>query len=125
MNTVTRMIVLSAAAFFAVACSPEEGRGDASVAATPAERSDADSASGTDAGTVQLGSASGTITAIDPAGTITIDHGPLPALEWPAMTMGFAATPEQAGQVAVGQQVDFEFEMRGNKATITSIAPTE
>ena len=125
MKNVTRVIVLSAATFFAVACSPDEGRGEATVVEAPAEPGGADSASGTDAGTVQLGSASGTITAVDPAGTITIDHGPVPALEWPAMTMGFAATPEQAGQVAVGQQVDFEFEMRGNKARITSIAPTE
>lgn len=125
MKNVTRVIVLSAATFFAVACSPDEGRGEATVVEAPAERSNADVASPTDAGAVRTGSATGTITAIDPAGTLTIDHGPVPALEWPAMTMGFAATPEQAGQVAVGQQVDFEFEMRGNKATITSIAPAE
>ena len=36
--------------------------------------------------------ASGVVTAIDaPNGTITIDHGPVEALNWPAATMTFRA----------------------------------
>ena len=41
---------------------------------------------------MQSASAQGTVTAIDAeAGTITVDHGPVPAIEWPAMTMPFAS----------------------------------
>ena len=79
-----------------------------------------------DAADVQKGSATGTITALDPAtSTITIDHGAVSELEWPAMTMGFGATPEQVNQLQVGQRVDFDFEMAGSQATITRIEPVQ
>src|SRR3546814_1691553 len=36
----------------------------------------------------------GTVTAIDSAaGKITLDHGPIAELQWPAMTMAFDAPP--------------------------------
>lgn len=69
-------------------------------------------------------SASGTIEAVDAAaGKLTISHGPVEALKWPAMTMGFKATPEQVASVQVGQKVQFEFESQGMDGTITQIAP--
>lgn len=41
---------------------------------------------------------------------ITLSHGPIPALQWPAMTMGFQATKQQVpDDVKVGDQVDFDF----------------
>lgn len=69
-------------------------------------------------------SATGTVTAIDPAsGKITIDHEPVASLQWPAMTMGFKATPEHLASVKAGQKVEFEFESEGMAATITRISP--
>ncbi len=67
-------------------------------------------------------SATGTVEGIDvSAGKITIAHGPVDALDWPAMTMGFKATPEQIASVQVGQKVNFEFQSQGMEATITRI----
>ncbi|MGB7404787.1 MAG: copper-binding protein [Pacificimonas sp.] len=55
-------------------------------------------------------SADGTVTAIDDAaGTITIDHSPVPAMDWPAMNMAFTASEEQRASVAKGDSVTFEF----------------
>ena len=69
-------------------------------------------------------SASGTVEAVDAAaGKITISHGPVEALKWPAMTMGFKATPDQIASVQTGQKVQFEFESQGMDATITQITP--
>ncbi len=69
-------------------------------------------------------SATGTVENIDPAnGTVTIAHGPVASLHWPAMKMGFKATPEQLASVQTGQQVEFEFESKGRDATITRISP--
>lgn len=66
--------------------------------------------------------ATGTVDKTDAtAGTITISHGPVEALNWPAMTMGFKATPEQVASVQAGQDVSFEFTSSGMDATITSI----
>lgn len=77
----------------------------------------------TQAGAVRAGSAQGTVTAIDAeAGTITLDHGPVPAMEWPAMTMAFDATPEVRDEVAVGDTVTFEFEASDAGNQITSIS---
>jgi Cu(I)/Ag(I) efflux system protein CusF len=82
----------------------------------PATRPDPASAPGTAA------SASGTVESVDVvAGKITIAHGPVAALKWPAMTMAFAATPEQLASVKPGQQVEFDFVAEGMKASLTSI----
>lgn len=71
-------------------------------------------------------SATGTVQAVDAAaGKITIAHGPVDALHWPAMTMGFKATPEQVSSVQAGQKVQFEFESTGMDATITQITQAE
>lgn len=66
--------------------------------------------------------ASGTIKAIDmQKHRVTIAHGPVPALKWPAMTMGFKATPAQLARLRPGDQVTFEFESAGMQATLLSI----
>lgn len=42
---------------------------------------------------MRMASAEGNVMAVDDeAGTITIDHGPVPAVDWPAMTMAFDAS---------------------------------
>ncbi|AXI61335.1 heat-shock protein HtpX [Pseudomonas kribbensis] len=66
--------------------------------------------------------AEGTIKAIDATKhTVTIAHGAVAALQWPPMTMGFAATQEQLAGLTVGDRVRFSFRMEGSKATIVSI----
>lgn len=73
-------------------------------------------------GAAATAQASGTVKAIDSQkGSVTIAHGPVPAVKWPAMSMGFKATPEQLAQVQVGQQVMFEFKSEGMAATLLSI----
>ena len=64
----------------------------------------------------------GTVTAVDPAaGTITINHGPIPEVNWPTMTMGFKATPEQVGNVKAGDKIAFNFKLEGGAGEITAI----
>ena len=54
--------------------------------------------------------ASGTLQAVDrETGELTIAHGPVPALKWPAMTMDFEAPPEQLQELKVGDRVQFAF----------------
>jgi len=65
----------------------------------------------------------GTVTAIDKAaGTITLDHGPIPEANWPAMTMGFKAAPGLTDSVKVGDKVAFDLKLEGGSGEITAIA---
>lgn len=58
-------------------------------------------------------------------GTITLAHGPVPALQWPAMTMTFRI-PETVGQgVSIGDQVDFTFEAADGEPTVRSLTRKE
>ncbi|MFT4936377.1 MAG: Cu(I)/Ag(I) efflux system protein CusF [Pseudoalteromonas distincta] len=41
------------------------------------------------------------------AGSVTLQHGPIAALGWPAMTMPFKADPALLQGLKVGQQVSF------------------
>ncbi|HDZ56738.1 MAG TPA: copper-binding protein [Pseudomonas xinjiangensis] len=66
--------------------------------------------------------ATGTVRKINrEKGTVTIAHGPVPELEWPAMTMGFKATPEQLEKLNEGDEIGFEFTSKGMDSSITSI----
>jgi len=71
----------------------------------------------------QMAHAEGVIKALDAkAGTITLAHGPVQELKWPAMTMTFKlAKPELAKGLAVGKKVQFEFQSQGMTAVITAI----
>lgn len=52
--------------------------------------------------------ASGVIKKLDAkTGAITLQHGPIAALKWPAMTMAFKADPSLLQGLKVGQKVDF------------------
>lgn len=71
----------------------------------------------------KMGKATGTVTAIDPAaGKITLDHGAIPAVGWPAMKMGFSAKPELLKGIAVGDKVDFALTVNGSTAEVTQIS---
>jgi len=70
----------------------------------------------------KMGKGTGTVTAIDKAaGKITLDHGPIPEVGWPAMTMAFKASPKLLDSVAVGDKVAFEMTLRGSDGEVTAI----
>jgi len=55
---------------------------------------------------------------------ITLDHAPVPALRWPAMTMPFSlADPALARGLKKGEAVSFTFDKQGEDYRITAIAP--
>lgn len=59
-------------------------------------------------------SAQGKVEAVE-ADSITITHGPVPALKWPGMTMGFGKPdPKGFADVRPGDQVHFEFRKGGS-----------
>lgn len=67
-------------------------------------------------------SATGNVTAI--AGDrVTISHGPVAGLGWPAMTMTFKA-PEAAllRGISVGDRVAFQFRRNGNDYPLTALS---
>lgn len=56
--------------------------------------------------------------------TVTLSHDPIPALNWPAMTMDFRIAPEGAGEtLAVGQEVRFTATQGPGGAYVAEIAP--
>jgi Cu(I)/Ag(I) efflux system membrane fusion protein len=56
------------------------------------------------------------------AGKITLSHGPIPAAQWPAMTMEFRlADPRLAREVKVGDRVAFGFEQTPNGPVVRSL----
>lgn len=68
-------------------------------------------------------SGAGTVTAVDAgAGTISIDHGPIAAIDWPAMSMQFTAeNPAMLQGIAVGDQVSFELKSPTETSVITMV----
>ena len=64
----------------------------------------------------------GTVTEIDAAkGMVTLDHGDIAELQWPAMKMGFAIKPELLAGIKVGDKVNFEIDWDGKAGTVTKI----
>ena len=83
----------------------------ASGAATPA----ASAATAGSAAAAPKGAhaAEGKVESVD-ANEITISHGPVPALKWPAMTMGFGkADPKAFPDIKPGDSIRFEFREGG------------
>ncbi len=71
------------------------------------------------------GEGTGVIKAIDTkAGTLTIQHGPIPAVSWPAMTMTFKAKPTTLLKgLKIGQTIGFDTTVRGMDADVTAVRP--
>jgi Cu(I)/Ag(I) efflux system protein CusF len=85
---------------------------------TPSNSTDTPAASSA-ASTV---SATGVVEAVDPAAkTVTIAHGPVAALQWPAMTMTFKAPDADLSSLKQGDHVSFEFTSTGMDGRITAI----
>lgn len=67
-------------------------------------------------------SAAGQVTAIA-ADQVTIAHGPVEGIGWPAMTMTFwAGSPEMLQGVSVGDPVSFAFRQGGSAYVLTSLS---
>lgn len=67
-------------------------------------------------------SAAGVVEAVDLAAkTVTIAHGPVDALKWPAMTMTFKAPDADLSAIKQGDHITFEFTSSGMDGTITTI----
>ena len=71
------------------------------------------------------GQAIGVIKAIDVrAGTLTIQHGPIPGVGWPAMTMTFKVKPATLlNGLKVGETIGFDASVRGTSAEVTAVRP--
>lgn len=73
--------------------------------------------------TATSASAIGVVESVDPAAkTVTITHGPVAALQWPAMTMTFKAPDADLAAIKPGDEVSFEFTSSGMDGTITAIS---
>jgi Cu(I)/Ag(I) efflux system protein CusF len=68
-------------------------------------------------------SGSGVVTAIDAAaGTVSLDHGPIAAINWPAMSMQFTVESAAALEgIEVGEQVAFELKSASEPQVITML----
>ena len=117
------------------ACSPKASSVNAPASSasdmTPSAMSDmspmanmSGMAMDTDAG-AKTGSGVGEITAIDKtAGTLTIKHDAIPAVDWPAMTMAFKATPPALlDGLKVGEKIKFDVKVNGSDAEVTAATP--
>ena len=56
------------------------------------------------------------------SGSVTLQHGPIAALSWPAMTMSFKAEPGLLQGLKVGEKVNFMVKP-GATPEVTAIAP--
>lgn len=89
------------------------------AAATPAAAGDGNAAVHGHPGT-------GTVKAMNAkAGKVTLSHGPIPGLQWPAMTMEFAVADKEAlSRLKPGQKVTFEVvEKPKGRYVVTRIVP--
>ena len=65
----------------------------------------------------------GTVKKVDPAaGKVTIAHGPIPTMKWPAMNMTFTVKDKALlGKFSQDKKVEFEFVEQGSNYVITSV----
>ena len=62
------------------------------------------------------------VKSVDSAGKVTLQHGPVKSLGWPAMSMGFAVKDKALmDKLAVGSKVHVEFDKQGDDYVITSV----
>jgi Cu(I)/Ag(I) efflux system protein CusF len=92
------------------------------AAPAPAASTSGDMAGMDMSGDAKMGKGKGTVTAVDAkAGTITLDHGPIPEAGWPAMTMAFKAGPSVTSAVKVGDKVAFDVKLQGGAGEVTAV----
>lgn len=75
-----------------------------------------------DAAPATTASGVGSVIGVDPRnGTLTLQHGPMPEIGWPAMRMAFKAPPEAIAAAKVGDRVAFDLKLGAGGAEITSL----
>lgn len=118
-----KMSLIIASSLVAVASiSACKQQADAPKPAQSAAAASSDMANMPMAKEMKHGIAAGTVTAIDAAkGTITLDHGAMSGIGWPAMTMGFTIKPDQLAGIKVGDKVNFEIDWNGKAGSVTKI----
>lgn len=67
--------------------------------------------------------AAGVVKAVDAAkGTVTLSHGAVPDLNWPAMTMRFAVKDKVLlDKLTVDRKVEFDFRQQGKDYVVTAV----
>jgi len=72
-------------------------------------------------------SGTATITAVNAARRkVTLDHGPIDEIKWPAMKMEFPTAPSvELSKVKVGDKVHFTLSGSGSSYTVQSISPEQ
>lgn len=67
--------------------------------------------------------ATGVVKSVDRGkSSVTIAHGPVPGLNWPAMTMPFAVKDKALfDKLPAGGKIEFEFAQQGKDYVITSV----
>jgi Cu(I)/Ag(I) efflux system protein CusF len=120
------VLVLLAASLLAACSSPQDDAAPSERVATPpaveARTADAPGAGAPAPPAGQLASASGVVESVDAAAKkITIAHGAVESLKWPAMTMSFHAPNADLTMLKAGDRVIFEFASSGMDGTITKI----
>ena len=73
----------------------------------------------------KTGKGTGTVTALNVAGRkVTLDHAPMPEIDWPAMKMEFpVAASVDLSKIKTGQRVEFTLMGSGSNYTVQSISP--
>lgn len=88
-------------------------------ATAPEQREPSETAAPAGAGDVY--SAAGEVTKVS-GDDVTISHGPVEGIGWPAMTMTFRAGSREVLQgLNAGDRVDFQFRQAGDQSLLTSI----
>lgn len=67
--------------------------------------------------------ATAVVKSVDPANSkVTLEHGPVKSLNWPAMTMAYAVKDKALmDKLKVGKKVKVEFTQEGNDYVVTSV----
>jgi Cu(I)/Ag(I) efflux system protein CusF len=116
-----KRLVLTAGALGLAGLLAACGQKEAAKTETAAAPASASGMSGMERGaSANMAKGTGTVTAVS-ADSVTIDHGPIPKANWPAMTMSFKASPDLAKQVKVGDKVAFDLKLQGGVGEITAI----
>jgi Cu/Ag efflux protein CusF len=76
----------------------------------------------------QAVTATGTVKKVDPAKqVVNLSHGPIPAINWPAMTMDFVVAPDvNLSALKPGQEVEFTLAPKAGakgEYTVTGVKP--
>lgn len=92
------------------------------AACGPAETSKADEAAPASSKSIaETHSATGTVDSVSGL-QVTISHGPVKSLGWPAMTMAFTAKDAASlNNIKAGDRVQFAFRTSGTESMLTSI----